>query len=107
MFALLLIAAVLSAGCIEGGNFVYSKGKSLSPGDSLSYVFSGPANLTIKISSNIPVEVKIVGDGGVLKDFGKTTRIDTVVQLPKGKWKVIIKNPGDEKATLDIELKGS
>ncbi len=47
VFALLLIAAVLSAGCIEGGNFVYSKGKSLSPGDSLSYAFSGPVNLTV------------------------------------------------------------
>ena len=107
VFALLLIAAVLSAGCIEGGNFVYSKGKSLSPGDSLSYAFSGPANLTVKVSSNVPVEVIIVGDSGILKDFGETRKVDTVVQLPRGKWKVIIKNPGEEKATLDIELKGS
>ncbi len=51
--------------------------------------------------------MKIVGDNGVLRDFGETTRINTVVQLPKGKWKVIIKNPGNEKATLDIELKDS
>ena len=106
VFAILLIATVLSAGCIEGGNFVYSRGKTLSPGDSLSYAFSGPANLTVKVSSNVPVEVKIVGDGGVLKDFGETRRVDTVVQLPKGKWKVIIKNPGNGRAVLDIEIKG-
>ncbi len=57
VFALLLVAVVLSAGCIEGGNFVYSKGKGLSSGDSLSYAFSGPVNLTVKVSSNVPVEV--------------------------------------------------
>ena len=107
VFALLLIAAVLSAGCLKGGNFVYSKGKTLSPGAELSYPFSGPVNLTVKVSSNVPVEVRIVGERGVLRDFGETTRIDTVVQLPKGKWKVMIKNPGKERATLDIELKGS
>ncbi len=106
VFALLLVGVVLAAGCMEGGNFVYSKGKSLSPGYSLSYVFSGPVNLTVKVSSNVPVEVKIVGDSGVLKDFGETTKVDTVVQLPKGKWKVIIKNSGDEKAVLDIEIRG-
>ncbi|WP_257789296.1 hypothetical protein [Thermococcus gorgonarius] len=33
---LMLIGTVVTAGCIEGGNFVYSKGKSLSPGDSLT-----------------------------------------------------------------------
>ena len=75
VFALLLIAAVLSAGCLKGGNFVYSKGKTLSPGAELSYPFSGPVNLTVKITSNVPVEVKIVGERGVLKDFGKTTKV--------------------------------
>ncbi|WP_232460869.1 hypothetical protein [Thermococcus gorgonarius] len=64
-------------------------------------------NLTVKVSSNVPVEVKIVGDKDVLRDFGWTKKIDTIVELPKGKWKVVIKNPGNEKATLDIELKGS
>ncbi len=107
VFALLLIVAVLSTGCLKGGNFVYSKGKTLSPGAELSYPFSGPVNLTVKITSNVPVEVKIVGDSGVLRDFGRTTKVDTVVKLPEGKWKVIIKNPGDERATLNIELKGS
>jgi len=106
--AILLVAlVVLSTGCIKGGNFVYSRGKTLSPGAELSYPFSGPVNLTVKVSSNIPVEVKIIGENGVLKDFGKTTKVNTVVPLPRGKWKVVIKNPGSDRATLDIELKGS
>ena len=97
---------VLSAGCLKGGNFVYSKGKVLSPGDELTYPFTGPVNLSVKITSSVPVEVKIVGDNGVLRDFGKTTEVDAVVSLPEGKWKVVIKNPGNESAKLDIELRG-
>ncbi len=107
VFLSILIAAIaITAGCLKGGNFVYSKGKSLSPGKSLSYSFTGPVHLTVKVSSNVPVEVKIVGDSGVLKDFGEMRKVDTVVQLPKGKWTVIIKNPGNEKAVLDIEIRG-
>ncbi len=104
---LMVIGTVIAAGCIKGGNFVYSNEKTLPPGKSLSYAFSGPVNLTVKVSSNVPVEVRIAGDNGVLKDFGKIKKIDTVIELPKGKWNVIIRNPGDEKAVLDIELKGS
>ncbi|WP_297487254.1 hypothetical protein [Thermococcus sp.] len=108
VFLSILIAAIaITAGCLKGGNFVYSKGKSLSPGESLSYSFTGPVHLTVRVSSNVPVDVRIVGESTVLKDFGETRKVDAVVQLPKGKWKVIIKNPGEEKATLDIELKGS
>jgi len=105
LFVVLLI--ILSAGCLKGGNFVYSKGKTLSPGKELDYTFKGPMDLKVKISSSVPVEVKIVGENTVLKDFGKVREVDTVVKLPEGKWEVVIKNPGEEKATLDIELKGS
>ncbi|HDZ36528.1 MAG TPA: hypothetical protein ENH81_06450 [Thermococcus sp.] len=98
---------MLSAGCIKGGNFVYSKGKTLSPGKELEYPFTGPVNLSVKITSNIPVEVKIMGGGSVLKDFGETTKVDAVVPLPEGKWEVVIKNTGNETAKLDIELRGS
>ncbi len=104
---LLAVFLVFSAGCLKGGNFVYSKGKTLSPGAELVYPFKGPVNLTVKVSSNVPVEVKIVGDNGVLKDFGIRTKVDAVVSLPEGKWKVVIKNPGNQTAKLDIELKGS
>ena len=98
---------LLSAGCLKGGNFVYSKGKTLSPGKELEYPFTGPVNLTVKINSNVPVEVRIVGDDRLLKDFGRTKKVDTVVWLPEGKWKLVIKNPGKESARLDIELRGS
>ena len=103
----LVVLLVASAGCLKGGNFVYSNGKTLQPGKELSYAFSGPANLTVKVSSNVPVEVKIVGDKGVLRDFGETTKVNAVVPLPEGKWKVVIKNTGKDTAKLNIELKGS
>ena len=103
---LLAVFVVFSAGCLKGGNFIYSKGKFLSPGEELVYPFKGPVNLTVKVSSSVPVEVKIVGDSGVLKDFGETMKVDAVVSLSKGEWKVVIKNPGNETAKLDIELRG-
>ncbi|WP_457752488.1 hypothetical protein [Thermococcus sp.] len=107
-FALLLaVFVVLSAGCLKGGNFVYSKGKTLSPGAELTYPFKGPVNLSVKVSSSVPVEVKVVGKDGVLRDFGRTTKVNTVVPLPDGEWKVVIRNPGKESARLDIELRGS
>ncbi|NJF26177.1 hypothetical protein E3E29_11175, partial [Thermococcus sp. Bubb.Bath] len=72
-------------------------------GETLEYVFAGPSNLTVKIDSNIPADVKILSnDGEVLTDFGETQRIDMVIELPKGKWKLIIHNPGNKKAVLNI-----
>lgn len=106
LLLVLVAAAVLSAGCLKGGNFVYSRGQTLSPGSELVYPFSGPVNLTVKITSDIPIEVRIAGDNGVLKDFGMVKKVDTAVELPEGKWKVIIRNSGDGKAVLDIEIRG-
>jgi len=98
-------------GCIsrlsKGWKLRLLQGKTLQPGKELSYAFSGPVNLTVKVSSNVPVEVKIVGENTVLKDFGETTKVNAVVHLPEGKWKVVIKNTGKDMAKLDIELKGS
>ncbi|ASJ08193.1 hypothetical protein A3L11_02705 [Thermococcus siculi] len=107
LLAVLVLLSVVSAGCIGGGNFVYSKGKTISPGETREWPFKGPVNLTIKISSSAPVSVKIVGaDGSIFRDFGKTRDVDITVDLPKGRWKVVVENPGDEKAVLDIEIRG-
>ncbi|NJE46112.1 hypothetical protein E3E35_01535 [Thermococcus sp. GR7] len=98
----LVVLLVLSAGCVET-KFVYIKAKFLGSGETLEYVFAGPSNLTVKIDSNIPADVKILSnDGEVLTDFGETQRIDMVIELPKGKWKLIIHNPGNKKAVLNI-----
>ncbi|NJD98709.1 hypothetical protein E3E26_02710 [Thermococcus sp. LS1] len=101
----LVVLLVLSAGCVET-KFAYSKAKFLGSGETLEYVFAGPSNLTVKIDSDIPVDVKIVSnDGEVLKDFGETHHIDTVIELPKGKWKLTIHKPNDKKAVLSMTLR--
>jgi len=101
----LLILSVVAAGCLDN-NFVYAKGKSVSPGETKEWPFRGPANLTVKLTSNLPVEVKVVSaDGEVLKDFGTVKEVSEVVELPDGKWKVVVMNPGNETAVIDMTLK--
>ncbi len=105
LIAASLMLLVLAAGCI-GNNFVYSKGKTLSPGAEKSWIFKGPADLKIRVSSNVPVEVKVISsDGKVLRDFGRIKKVDSTVNLPEGKWKVVIKNPNGERAVLDISIR--
>ncbi|ASJ11410.1 hypothetical protein [Thermococcus thioreducens] len=102
---LLLVLSVAMAGCLDN-NFVYARGKSVPPGESRGWFFKGPANLTVKVTSNIPVEVEVVSSGGtVLKDFGTVREVNAVVELPKGRWKVVVRNPGNETAVIDVTIK--
>ncbi|QDA30440.1 hypothetical protein FH039_00810 [Thermococcus indicus] len=101
----LLILSVVTAGCLDN-NFVYARGKSVPAGESREWPFKGPANLTVKISSSVPVEVKVVSsDGIVLRDFGTVREVNAVVELPGGRWKVVVRNPGNETAVIDVTLK--
>jgi len=101
----LLILSVVTAGCLDN-NFVYAKGKSVPAGESREWPFKGPVNLSVEISSSVPVEVKIVSpDGTVLRDFGTVREVNEVVELPKDRWKVVVRNPGNETAVIDVTLK--
>ncbi|AFL95235.1 hypothetical protein CL1_1032 [Thermococcus cleftensis] len=105
LVVLLLALVVFSAACLDN-NFVYARGKSVPPGETRGWPFKGPANLTVEISSSVPVEVKVVSsDGTVLRDFGTVREVNDVVELPKGVWKVVISNPGNETAVIDVKLK--
>ncbi|ASA78456.1 hypothetical protein [Thermococcus sp. 5-4] len=102
---ILLVLAVVMAGCLDS-NFVYVKGKSVPAGEAREWPFKGPANLTVKLTSNLPVEVKVVSaDGEVLKDFGTVKEVNEVVGLPDGKWKVVVRNPCNETVVIDVTLK--
>ncbi|CAD5245332.1 hypothetical protein [Thermococcus camini] len=102
---LLLVLSVAMAGCLDN-NFVYARGKSVPAGESREWPFRGPANLSVEISSSVPVEVKVVSpDGTVLRDFGTVREVNGVVELPEGRWKVVVKNPGNETAVIDVTIK--
>ncbi|NJE02028.1 DUF4493 domain-containing protein [Thermococcus sp. JdF3] len=105
LVVLLLVLVVLSSACLDN-NFVYARGKNVPAGESREWPFRGPANLTVEISSSVPVEVKVVSsDGTVLRDFGTVREVNAVVELPEGRWKVAVSNPGNETAVIDVTLK--
>ncbi|ACJ17040.1 hypothetical protein TON_1550 [Thermococcus onnurineus NA1] len=99
---------VLVAGCIEGGNFVYSKGKIIGPHRELDYSFKGPATLEIGVSGNGPFTLLIISSDGSKELFKRTnvTEVKETVELPEGSWRVIIRNEGDSSISLDISLRG-
>ncbi|NJE61833.1 hypothetical protein [Thermococcus sp. 21S7] len=102
---ILLAISVAVAGCLDN-NFVYVKGKSVPAGEAREWPFRGPANLTVKVTSSVPVEVRVVSaDGGILKDFGTVGEVNAVVELPEGRWKVVVRNPGNETAVINVTLK--
>ncbi|WP_258083464.1 hypothetical protein [Thermococcus thermotolerans] len=101
----LLVLSVVTAGCLYN-NFVYAREKGVPAGESREWFFKGPANLTVKITSNVPLEVKVVSsDGAVLRDFGTVREVNAVVELPGGTWKVVVRNPGNETAVIDVTLR--
>ncbi|BAD86248.1 hypothetical protein TK2059 [Thermococcus kodakarensis KOD1] len=104
--SLLLVALV--AGCMEGGNFVYSKGKIIGPHKELRYSFKGPVDLDVNVSGNGPFTLLIVSSDGSKEIFkrGNVTKVKETVKLPEGSWKVIIRNEGGDSLSLDISLKG-
>ncbi|WP_148883150.1 hypothetical protein [Thermococcus aciditolerans] len=105
LVVVVLVLSILIAGCLDN-NFVYARGKSVPAGESREWPFRGPANLTVEISSSVPIEVKVVSsDGTVLRDFGTVREVNAVVELPEGRWKVVVRNPGNETAVIDVTLK--
>jgi hypothetical protein len=103
-----LLLVILIAGCIEGVNFVYSKGKTLGSHNELRYSFKGPANLEVKVSGSGPFTLLIVSPDGSKEIFRRenVTHIEKTVKLPKGSWRVIIRKEGGSSIKLDISLCG-
>lgn len=102
-----LLLGVVMLGCIGTQNFVYSKGKVIGPGSKLVYPFDGPTSLELKVSGNAPFSLLIISSDGSKELFkqANVTDVETMVKLPEGSWKVIIRNEGKNLVKLDITIK--
>ncbi|ASJ01801.1 hypothetical protein A3L09_00260 [Thermococcus profundus] len=103
-----LLLVVLVAGCMGGGNFVYSKGKMIGPHKELRYSFRGSVDLEVKVSGSGPFTLLIASPDGSREIFEKenVTEVKETVKLPEGSWNVVIRNEGNSPIKLDISLRG-
>lgn len=103
-----LFFVVFVVGCMEGGNFVYLKGKIIGFYKEFRYFFKGFVDLDVNVFGNGLFILLIVFLDGLKEIFkrGNVIKVKEIVKFFEGFWKVIIRNEGGDFLSFDISLKG-